>query len=316
MAIDLLIVLILLSLAGIFAGLTLAFFSLRLTTLEAKVRTGDRQAARVYGLRKKGNLLLCTLLLGNVASYTIMSIFMGSLTTGLIAGITATGLIFVFAEILPQAVFPRHAMIVCDRFTWLVWICLAVFYPVSAPMAWILDRLLGKETPVLWSKEELGEIISLHEEAGDGIIDRDEERIVRGALSFSDRTADHVMIPKSEVFYIGKNDKLDSYLLNSVRNSGYHRIPVFDPATGRIAGMLDASQLINIGSDISLPELYERTVLISIKADKPLDDLLNLMIERGIHIAVVTNNEGLFRGIVTLEDIMEEILRLEIEEER
>ena len=86
MWVDLAIVIILTLLSGTFAGLTLALFGIKLSTLERKIKLGDPQAEKVYRIRKNGNLLLCTLLLGNVASYTIMAIFLGSITSGVIAG--------------------------------------------------------------------------------------------------------------------------------------------------------------------------------------------------------------------------------------
>ena len=152
MLFNILIVSVLVALAGVFAGLTLALFSLKLSTLERKAMAGDVQAQKVFEVRKKGNLLLCALLLGNVASYTAMTIFLDSLTTGVIAGLTATSLIFVFGEILPQAVFPRFALSIGAKLNWLTWASLILFYPISAPMAWALDKMLGKETPVLFSK--------------------------------------------------------------------------------------------------------------------------------------------------------------------
>ena len=77
-----------------------------------------------------------------------------------------------------------------------------LMYPIAAPIAWVLDRLFGKEEPVLWSKQELGEIIKYHEDVGDGIIDADEERIILGALSFSEKSVGSIMIPRGEVFFL------------------------------------------------------------------------------------------------------------------
>lgn len=314
MLVNIIIVTILVLLSGIFAGLTLALFSLRLTSLEAKVRTGNRQAEKVYRIRKKGNLLLCTLLLGNVASYTVMAIFLGSITTGVVAGFVATALIFVFGEILPQALFPRHALELGAKFYWLVWILLVLFYPISAPIAWLLDRIIGKEAPVLWSKEELSELVKIHEDEGDGVIDKDEERIILGALTFSDIRVSDIMIPQDEVFYLEPNEVVDQHVIEKVKARGFGRIPIYNKINRRIEGILYAKNLLGVSPGKRASELCDTSRLIIVYEDHKLDNLLNLLIDRKLHMALVVNEEGDFAGVATLEDIMEEILRIEIED--
>lgn len=314
MILNILVVVILVTLAGAFAGLTLALFSLKLSTLETKVRMGDIQAKKILKVRKKGNQLLCSLLLGNVASYTIMTIFLDSLTTGVIAGFTATLLIFVFGEILPQAVFPRYAIYVGTKLNWLTWASLILFYPISYPIAWILDKILGKEMPVLWSKEELGEIIKYHEDVGDGIIDKDEERIILGALSFSELKVSDIMIPKKEVFYLDAETNIDENILKKVKEKGYSRIPIYDAKTKKVKGILHTKNLIGAMPNSHVSRIYKTDKLLKVKGTMKLDNLLNLLIQRKIHLALVENESGHFIGVVTLEDIMEEILKIEIDD--
>ena len=316
MWIDLLIVVILVILSGTFAGLTLALFGIKLSTLERKIRLGDKQAKKVYHIRKNGNLLLCTLLLGNVASYTIMAIFLGSITSGVIAGFIATALIFVFGEILPQAVFPKYALEIGAKLSWLVWICLIIFYPVAAPVAWILDKLFGKEEPVLWSKQELGEIIKYHEDVGDGIIDKDEERIILGALSFSEKEVGTIMIPRKEVIHLEPHAKMTPQLLEKIKESGHSRIPVYDRKHKKIKGILYTKNLIGIqaNSGKTAWDLCSTNKLIVVKKSLKLDSLLNLLIHDKLHMAIILDEKGNFMGIATLEDIIEEILKTELED--
>ena len=133
-----LIVTVLVLLSGAFSGLTLGFFSLNLTSLERKMNLGDRQAAKVYPIRKRGNLLLCTLLLGNVAVNSALSIFLGEIATGLVAGIIATSLIVVFGEIIPQAVFSRFALKLGANTVWLVRTFIFLMFPIAYPLSWML----------------------------------------------------------------------------------------------------------------------------------------------------------------------------------
>ena len=107
---DYFIVLVLVSFSALFSGLTLGFFSLNRDDLQRKSELGDKKAKKIYSIRKRGNLLLTTLLVGNVAVNATLSIYLGSIASGFIAGIIATGLIVVFGEIVPQATFSRFAL--------------------------------------------------------------------------------------------------------------------------------------------------------------------------------------------------------------
>ncbi|MDN5203915.1 CNNM domain-containing protein [Fulvivirgaceae bacterium BMA10] len=309
------IVIFLVLLAGTFAGLTLALFSLNLTELERKIRIGNKEAEKVYTIRKKGNLLLCTLLLGNVASYTSMAVFLGSITGGVVAGITATALIFIFGEILPQAVFPRFALYIGARTSWLVKIFMVLFYPVAAPIAWILDKILGEELPVIWSKKELKEIIKYHEDSIKSPIDKDEEKIVLGALSFSDKRVRDVMIPAMEVYQISAVSLINERLLQEIKDKDFSRIPVYFQRHDNIIGVLLVKNLIGVDSTkrLMVQDLQTEQV-IRVNINKKLDDLFNMFINQRMQIALVYNSRKQYVGIVTLEDILEEILRTEIEE--
>ncbi|MDO8998143.1 MAG: CNNM domain-containing protein [Bacteroidota bacterium] len=303
-------------LSGTFAGLTLSLFGIRLTTLERKMKLGNANAAKVYKLRKKGNLLLCTLLLANVTCYTIMAIFLGSLTTGIIAGFVGTSLAFIFGEILPQAIFPRYTVLLGARLRWLVWIALVVYFPIAFPISWLLDKIIGEEPPLLWTKKEIEEIIKFHEVSGNGIIDKDEERIVLGALSFSDKKVEAIMIPLNNVFYLESGTKINLQLLNQIRSKGFSRIPIYNTNERKIIGILYAKNLIGL-ADIDgklIDDLCSKDSQIIVNTQMELDSLLNLLVKRKMHMALVIDADKNFRGVVTMEDIMEEILKTELED--
>ena len=152
---DYLIVIILVLLSGLFSGLTLGLLSLDKNELKRKISLGNKQAKKVYTVRKKGNLLLCTLLLGNVAVNSTLAIFLGNIASGVIAGLIATGLIVIFGEIIPQATFARYALAVGARTAWLVKIFIIILFPICWPIAWVLDKTLGEEMPTVYSKKEL-----------------------------------------------------------------------------------------------------------------------------------------------------------------
>ena len=96
-------------------------------------------------LRRRGNLLLCTILLGNVTVNSALAIFMGDLTSGLMGLILSTAIITIFGEIVPQAVCSRYALVVGAHTTYLVWFFVFLTSPISFPISAVLDKILGEE---------------------------------------------------------------------------------------------------------------------------------------------------------------------------
>ncbi|NNF01067.1 MAG: DUF21 domain-containing protein [Bacteroidia bacterium] len=314
---DYVLVAFLVLLSGCFSGLTLGFFSLNLTSLQRKVNLRDKRAIAVYPIRKKGNLLLSTLLLGNVAVNAAISIILGDSTSGLVAGSIATGLIVVFGEILPQAVFSRYALSLAANSVWLVRTFIFLMFPLAYPISWLLDKMLGEEMQTIWSKKEIKEIIKHHEEEESSDIDEDEERIMIGALSFSEVNVTKIMTPKSVVFSLINSAVITSDMLKEIRVKGFTRIPVYSGDTDNITGVVFAKDLIGLDLDEkkTVEDLQRDKDPLSIKESMMLDTLMNHFIRQKRHIAIVYDSFGLYVGIVTLEDIMEEIMRVEIVDE-
>lgn len=311
------IVILLVLLSGAFSGLTLGFFSLNLTSLERKAKLGDKRAKRIYPVRKNGNLLLCTLLLGNVAVNSAMAIFLGEIATGLVAGLVSTGLIVIFGEIIPQAVFSRFALTLGSNTVWLVRLFIFLLYPIAYPLSWVLDKALGSELATIWSKQEIEEIIKHHEDAEESEIDADEERIMLGALAYSDKTAEMVMTPKSVVFMLRSEEVITLDLVLKIKENGFTRLPVYEGNNkDNMIGILLVKDLLGIDFNQKMTvKEFVRDGLLLVKEDIQLDNLLNHFIKDKKHIAGVFNEFGVFEGVVSLEDIIEEILKVEIVDE-
>ena len=307
----------LLILSGIFSGLNLSLFSLNLDDLERKSKLGNKYAKKILPVRKYGNLLLCSLLLGNVAVNAFIAIILNSLVKGLFAGIFSTGLILVFGEILPQAAFSRFAILVGAKTAWLVKVVVFLFFPVAYPLAWLLDKLLGAELSTIWSKKEIAEIIKHHENSNESIIDKDEKKIILGALDFSDKTAETILTPRNVVFALNANTMITHDVLDNIKNMGFTRIPVYEKELDNIIGVLYVKTLIGFKPDqiTIICDVCDKKNLIHINKDVHLDRLLNIFLFKKKHIGFVYNDFGSFLGIVTLEDIIEEILTTEIMDE-
>lgn len=312
-----LISLLLILCSAIFSGLTLGYFSLDLATLRRKAQAGDAQAAAVYPLRMKGNLLLTTLLLGNVTVNTILSVYLGSLVSGIFASLLATSLIFLFGEIGPQALFSRHALAFGSKLAPLTRGLMILCYPIAFPVAWTLDKLLGHAMPTMFSHNEIMQIISEHEVSEHSPIDADEERIVHGALQFSHRQVREVMTPLDQVVLLDENQKLTQQFFEQLSEAGYSRYPVYSGAKPNIIGILYAKDLLTEDEHIAIRATEEalETDILRVRPGTYLDVVLGQMLKRKRHLAIVESRPGSAVGVISLEDIIEEIIQMEIEDE-
>ncbi|MBU0613229.1 DUF21 domain-containing protein [Patescibacteria group bacterium] len=312
---DYIIVTVLVLLSGLFSGLTLGLLSLDKNELERKVSNGNKEAIKVYTVRKRGNLLLCTLLLGNVAVNSTLAIFLGNIASGVVAGLAATGLIVIFGEIIPQATFSRYALKVGSKTAWIVRIFIFILFPVCWPIAWMLDKSLGDEMPSIYSKKELIQIVKEHGGAKESDVDADEERIIEGALSYSEKNVEQIMTPRTVVFALDISTSLDDKLLNKIKKEGFTRIPVYKNSIDNVVGILYAKDLINIKLGTKISNTYSKEKVLKVSRQQKLDQVLNMFIKSKVHIAIVKNKYHGLEGVVALEDIIEEILVREIVDE-
>ena len=312
-----LISIVLIVLSALFSGLTLGLLSLDTASLKRRAKNGDKDAAVIYPIRERGNLILTTLLLGNVAVNTTLSIFLGSIASGVVAGLVATALIVVFGKIIPQAVISRHALWFGSRTIWFTRLVLVIFYPIAYPISKILDYALGKELPTVYSKTELMEIISEHEDSEHSQIDEDEERILHGALQFSHKRVRDVMTEALYVVSCDENQKLDDDFFEMIGREGFSRLPVYSGEKGNIIGILYVKELLTEEEDISIKQTEEAfdTDYLTVRPDDMLDIVLAKMLKKKQHMAIVKTKNKQFLGVVSLEDIIEEIIQQEIEDE-
>ncbi|MCD5381328.1 MAG: CNNM domain-containing protein [Candidatus Pacebacteria bacterium] len=312
-----LISLVLVILSGLFSGLTLGLLSLDAQSLRRQANHGDKNAAIIYPIRAKGNLLLTTLLLGNVAVNTTLSIFLGSIASGLVAGLTATALIVVFGEIIPQAVISRYALWFGAKTIWFTKAVILVAFPIAYPIAKLLDYFLGSELPTTYSKHELMDIISEHEDSEHSAIDEDEERIMHGALRFSHIKVREVMTVAENVISYDENQRLTENFLEEIKNSGMSRLPIYSGEQANIIGILYVKDLIVEDDLISIKETEEalERKFMTVGAGDMLDAVLGRMLKTRQHLAIVLNKNKRFVGVIALEDIIEEIIQQEIVDE-
>ncbi|MBU1179384.1 hemolysin family protein [Patescibacteria group bacterium] len=310
-----LIVAVLILFSALFSGLTLGLMGLDSYELKRKKSLGDKDAARLYPIRKKGNLLLCTLLIGNVGVNSSLAVFLGSITSGIVAGFTATALIVLLGEITPQAIFSRFSLKLGGKLWWLVRFFMILLFPICWPIAKALDRLLGEEMATIYSKKELMKIVEEHEDSAQSDVKEEEERIIRGALTFADKKVSNIMTPRTEIFALPYSQKIDAELLATIIKSGYSRIPVYKTKLDNIVGILYVKKLIGEkNQNKKVFQACEKKVLF-VDESKGLAQVFDSFLETRNHLFVVTDEFGAVSGVITIEDVLEEIIGSEIVDE-
>jgi len=325
-------IIILVCLSGLFSGLTLGLLSLDKVGLEIVIGSGtaleSKYAKRIYPLRKRGNLLLCVLLLGNVAVNSLLSILLADKTSGLIGFLVSTGVIVVFGEIMPQSVCSRYGLAIGYYTVWLVWIFLITLFPIAWPISVALDALLGREIGTIYSRAELKKLLEIHGKHLVSDISVDEGSILSGVLDFSLKEVSQVMTPLDKVFMLEIDQRLDLNLLSEILEQGFSRIPIYEKSKQSIVGLLFVKDLALLNPDAKTPirELltFFNRPLPRVFSDVRLGEMLKQFKEGRSHMAVVRHvEEGEHGGdpfyenvgIITLEDVIEEVINDEIVDE-
>lgn len=169
--------------SAVFSGCNLAFFSLGRLRLEAEAEGGNKAASKVLALRQDSNLLLCTILWGNVSVNVLLALLSESVLLGVGGFLFSTVGITIFGEILPQAYFSRNALGVGSLLSPVIRFYQILLYPIAKPFAILLDGWIGPEGPSFFQERDIEIILEKHIDEEDSEISANEGR---GALNFLD----------------------------------------------------------------------------------------------------------------------------------
>lgn len=315
-ALTILIVASLLLLAAICSGLNIAVMALDLGDLERKAKLGNRQALRILPLRRNVHLLLGSILFTNVAAASATAIVLGSQLHGLVAGLISTLLLVIFGEVLPQAVFSKNTLLWTSRFAPLLRLMVILTYPLSKPLQLALDYVLPRHVPLLQSRHELGLMMREHGLNNASELDEDEVEIIQGALQLSEKQVQSIMTDIDDTYWLTPDTVLDGSKIDEIKAQGYSRIPIFDTKLTRCHGVLLMKDMVDIDFDANHYTVGDiplhSTKLVGSKT--ALDTMFRKFIAAHSHLIPVERDDKII-GIITIEDLIEEIIGHEIEDE-
>ena len=315
-----LVVIVLLICSALISGTEVSFFSLQLKSLEEEEESSsDLSLLRVITLLKRPKRLLATILVANnfiniaivIIFTSISDSFLGAIDNPVFAlfievGII-TSLILIFGEILPKVYANRNALIFSKRMSLFIsildrYILFWITYPMSQTTSF-LEKSLGDQKNQ-FSVDKLSQALEL---TADNETTLDEQRILEGIVNFGNTDTREVMCPRMDMFAISFESSLNE-IIPSILEKGYSRIPVFHDKMDNIKGILYIKDLL---PNLENPNFVWQDILktpIYVPENKKLDDLLKEFQQKKIHLAIVVDEYGGTSGLITLEDIMEEIV--------
>lgn len=321
-----------------FTGLNIGLMSLDTAQLQVLIDVPNKDEAamdsakyarRILPLRQKGNLLLCTILLGNTAVNAAMAQLLADYAGGLIGFLLTTAIIVILCEIVPQSVCTRHGLFLGAAGSPIIRLAMILFYPITKPYAMVLDRLFPQRENLL-DRSRLQALVEYQKSAAPGMLAEGQAEMLIGALGMAQKTVSEVMVKLETACTLSPKDILDYAFIAQVVQQGFSRFPVVEPTTRQVVGLLHCKDLLSLrepeydhleevrGRSATVGELLEalkqagrdRQVFVCGK-DTTLMALL-AEFKRQPHLAVVADGEGpeaRHIGIVTLHNIFDTILQ-------
>lgn len=330
---DILIILLLILINGFFVGAEIAFVSVRRTRLDELAESGDRRAQRAQRLMRDPGRFLAVIqvaitflgaLASAVAAVSIVT-FVAEPLRGIdliadqadtIALLLVTFIVSVFSIVLGELIPKGFALANPDRIALAVSGPITLFAKIVSPLVAVLvalTKLISKpfgidptRTPELSAAE-----IRLIVEQGSqqGVLEAEEEQMISAVMSLSDSKLHEVMVPRIDIVAIDQEASFDD-AVTLVLTEGHSRTPLYKESVDHIVGILYAKDLLRIIAaggprprlrDIMRPALF-------VPESQAVDDLLNELQRRRVHMAIVLDEYGGTAGLVTIEDLLEEIV--------
>lgn len=310
----LLVLILLLFLSALFSGSEVAYFSL--TPSDFKALEGKSKSSKTLKNISHPELLLATLLVANnlvnvaiviLSTFITLSVFdfsQAPILGFIFQTVIITFILLLFGEILPKILASNRSLPFAERFAPFVSVLISVFKPITRLLirsSVVLSKRMA--VPQKISMDELGDAIEL---TADGLAE--ERQILEGIVSFTNTIVSEIMKPRLDVVALDFNTSYGK-LKEVVIESGYSRIPIFNESFDDIKGILYVKDLI---PHVDKDDAFRWQTLIRppyfVPESKRINDLLAEFQHKHIHMAIVVDEYGGTSGIVTLEDILEEIV--------
>ncbi|TDX51061.1 hemolysin family protein [Orenia marismortui] len=311
--------LILLLLSGFFSSSETALMSVDKIEIRHLKQEGNKKAMVVDRLLNKPNQLLTTILVGNnlvniaassIATALAIDIF-GTKGVGIATGVV-TLFVLIFGEITPKSFANKES----EKVSMMVARYIELFYYLLAPLikfltivtSFVMKKSGANQMPKPFvSEEEIRRFLAVGEQ--EGVIETDEKQMINSIFEFDDTNVKEIMVPRIHMACVEINDSLDE-LIDIIINLGYSRIPVYNDTVDNIVGVVYAKDLLNLlkkdNYEVDIQKIMRPAYYIP--ETKKVDNLLTEFRKEKIHMAIILDEYGGTAGLVTIEDLLEEIV--------
>ena len=307
---------ILVACSAFFSASETAFSSLNQIRLKSRAEDGDAAAARVLAMAGKYDKLLSTILIGNnivnIAAASIGTILftkaLGAERGATVSTMVLTVVVLIFGEVTPKSLAKEMPETVATMVSPVLNLLMLLF----TPLTWLFTqwkRLLGH---FIRSSEEdtitEGELMTMVSEAeNDGELTDRESQLIRSAIEFDDVEVEEILTPRVDVIAVEDDTSLDE-VARTFAESGYSRLPVYHGTIDNIIGVVHEKDfyLSRLKKEVTLEDLVTPTLYTT--GSTQISQLLRTLREQHHHMAVVVDEYGGTEGIITLEDILEELV--------
>ena len=303
-------------LSGFFSGSEIVYAKVNKLRLK-KAAKKDKKARLAYKLNENYPALIGTILVGNnlvnIAASSLATVLFTYLypeSGALLATVIMTATILVSGEILPKTILSKYAFTSSKKMARPLYILEIIFFPI----VWSVNKVIGlasklwtpKEKAPTATDEELEVMADEIEE--EGYIDEETHDLLRNAIDFVDVMAFEVMKPRVDIYAIDIEDDINE-LIKEKEFFTYSRIPIYEETIDNIIGVVNTNEVLKLAlakKKIDLKEIMYQPIFVH--KTKTLSSVLQDFKKQHIHIAVVIDEFGGTLGIVTLEDILEELV--------
>ena len=312
MFVDIIILSFLLCFSAFFSAAETAFFSISRTQARHLAKDNQKPFVLIHQLKETPHRLLTTLLIGNNVANIGASALATSVALkafpdyalGLATGIM-TLMILVFGEVFPKSMATRNNVAIARLTVYPVYWFSILFFPFSTFLNFI-PLLTGKvQKTSIVTEEELMTIVEVVEEEGE--IKEEERELIHNIFEFDDTDASEIMTPRADMFVVEAGQPLD---LQAVASSGFTRIPVIEADIDHVIGIVNIKDIF-VHQSVPCQPVDIRNIMrppYFIPENKKLDSLLRQFKKRKNHIAIVVDEHGGISGLITLEDVLEELV--------
>lgn len=313
-------IILMIFMSGFFSASEMAYSTvnkIRLRTLEAD---GNRAAKKVLRLLDRYDRLLSTILIGNnivniVASTLGTILFAGLIQNEQGAAVVSTAVItvavLIFGEITPKTLAKNFAEGFAMHTTHLLWFFMVLLFPIDIlllPWKKLIGKIKNKNAAAITEDELITYVETAQNEGG---IDAHESRLIRSAIEFEDLDVDDIMVPRVNVIAVEENESIDTVAALFLDN-GFSRMPVYSKTIDSIIGIVHEKDFYKMYSlpagerPDSVKGLVQPVVCVA--PAMKISTVLRMLQKAKIHMAIVVDEFGGTEGIVTLEDILEELV--------